>query len=131
MTDLKRRSPVRFDAKADEATRRDDWDVVRAYADEGDGPWLADLSHCPRWDLQDGRLDHFTPAGLAMPASAGACRLEGRILVNRMNRTQAAVWHLGGGNAPSIPADAGYTDVSEATVFWPFSVPVYLPWPRS
>jgi hypothetical protein len=117
MTDLKRRSPVHFDAKADETTRRDDWDVVRAYADEGDGPWLVDLSHCTRWDLQDGRLDEFTPAGLAVPASAGACRLEGRILVNRMNRTQAAIWHLGGSDTPSIPAEPGYTDVSEATVF--------------
>jgi glycine cleavage system aminomethyltransferase T len=39
------------------------------------------------------------------------------MLINRMNGTQAAVWFLGSGAAP-VPADAaGYTDVTEATLF--------------
>jgi hypothetical protein len=34
-----------------------------------------------------------------------------------MNRTQAAVWHLKHEDAPGLPAEPGYTEVSEATVF--------------
>lgn len=117
MTDLKRQSPVRFDARPKATVSRDDWEVVTVYADEGPGPWLVDLSHQPRWDLQDGSLDAAAAEGHAVPGTPGAGLLTGRILVNRMNRTQAAIWHLGGGEAPTLPAAPGYTDVSEATVF--------------
>jgi glycine cleavage system aminomethyltransferase T len=40
-----------------------------------------------------------------------------RVLVNRMNRTQAAVWHLNPSEPPKPPAETAYTDVTEATVF--------------
>ncbi len=117
MGELRRESPVRFDAKPVETEVRDHWTVVAAYENEGPGPWLADLCHHPRWDLQDGGIDDLQPAGLAVPPVPGACRLENGILVNRMNRTQAAIWHLGDGAVPELPAETGYTDVSEATVF--------------
>ncbi len=96
---------------------RDHWVVALEYDNEGPGPWLVDLSHKTRWDLQDGRLDDLKPGRLAVPSVPGECRLENRILVNRMNRTQAAVWHLGNGDTPVLPVETGYTDVSEATVF--------------
>ncbi len=117
MGDWKRQSPVRLASRPIRTEVRDHWEVVLAYGDEGPGPWLVDLSHKTRWDLQDGALDGRTPGGLAVPANPGGCRLENRVLVNRMNRTQAAVWHLGHGDAPPLPAEPGYTDVSEATVF--------------
>lgn len=117
MTAMKRQSPVQFDARPVKTVSREDWDVVAAYADEGQGPWLVDLSHNPRWDLQDSRLDDLQPAGMAVPRVPGACRREAQILVNRMNRTQAAVWHLGTGPAGSRPPESGTTDVSEATAF--------------
>ena len=37
-------------------------------------------------------------------------------LINRMNRTQASIHHLGTG-APDMPDASGYTDVTEATLF--------------
>jgi hypothetical protein len=94
---------------------RNHWVIVKAYENEGAGPWLVDLSHLTRWDFQDGRIDAHTPAGITVPAAAGECRLENRILLSRMNRTQAAIWHLDNAKAPRLPAEPGYTDVSEAT----------------
>jgi len=116
MLNMQRQSPAFFPQKPVKTRRQDDWVIAEAYPDEGAGPWLVDLCHSPRWDLQDGRLDDFRPTGCEMPTAPGDCRWAARVLVNRMNRTQAAVWHLGRGAAP-LPADPGYTDVSEATVF--------------
>ena len=126
MTDMKRRSPVRFDARPETTAPRDGWDVVKTYAHEGLGPWLVDLSHCPRWDLQDGRLDDVSRAGRAVPAAPGACLLEDRILVNRRNATQAAIWHLDTNGAADLPPESGYTDVTEATVFLTLLGPCFL-----
>ena len=117
MQELVKQSPVQLPSKSALTEIRDHWFVVKGFEDEGTGPWLVDLSHKTRWDLQDGRLNDCTPAGIAVPTTAGDCRLENRVLVNRMNRTQAAIWHLGSTEIPPLPADAGYTDVSEATAF--------------
>ncbi len=115
MDDLVRQSPVQLPSKPANNVLRDHWVVVTAYEDEGPGPWLVDLSHKSRWDIQSSRLDEVTPAGIRVPETAGRCRMENRILVNRMNRTQAAIWHLGDAGTPQLPPDTGYTDVTEST----------------
>ena len=117
MGDLKRRSPVTFPSRPGKTEIRNHWEVVTAYENEGTGPWLADLSHMSRWDLQDGHPDDRTPGGVGVPSMSGECRLENGILLNRMNPTQVAVWHLDRGGAPELPPETGYTDVSEATAF--------------
>lgn len=114
---FKRQSPATFKSRPVKTEVRGHWEVVCEYDTEGPGPWLVDLCHKARWDFQDGRLDDLKPAGLSIPPAPGDCRLENRILVNRMNRTQAAVWHLGDWEAPTMPAEGGCTDVTEATVF--------------
>jgi glycine cleavage system aminomethyltransferase T len=86
---------------------------VLRYADEGSGPRLADLSHLPRWDIQDRDLTRFRPCDVDIPNRPGSCALENGVLVNRMNRTQAAVWHLAPA-APALPGQSAYTDVTEA-----------------
>jgi glycine cleavage system aminomethyltransferase T len=53
---------------------------------------------------------------IPVPAGPGNCTLSGQTLVNRMNRTQASIYHLGE-SAPAFPEHAGFTDVSEATLF--------------
>jgi hypothetical protein len=116
MNAARRQSPVIFADRSASTVIRDHWKVVLAFDNEGPGPWLVDLSHKTRWDLQDGRIDGLKPAGRRIPVATGACRLEDAILVSRLNRTQAAVWHLGN-TAAVLPAESGYTDVSEATVF--------------
>ena len=66
--------------------------------------------------MQDGDIGAFTPCDLAVPEVPGQSILSGETLINRMNRTQASIWHLGA-QAPGLPDAAGYTDTSEATVF--------------
>ena len=95
MADIRRQSPVQFNAAALKAETRDNWTVVMEYEDEGRGPWLTDLSHKTRWDLQDGSISDLTPCGIAVPGTPGGCVLENGTLVNRMNRTQASIYHLG------------------------------------
>ncbi len=117
MTDMKRTSPVQFNSRPIETETRDHWTVALEYEEEGPGPWLVDLSHKSRWDLQDGSIDARRPIGLAIPGKPGRCRLENGVLINRMNRTQAAIWLLAPGDVEAMPEEYGYTDVSEASVF--------------
>ena len=116
MAVIKRQSPVQFKAPPLKTEVRDNWTVALAYEEEGDGPWLADLSHKSRWDLQDEKIDGQTVCNLAVPETAGHCTFADHTLINRMNRTQASIYHLGAA-APAMPNFAGYTDVTEATVF--------------
>ena len=116
MGEIRRQSPVRFKANPLKSEMRDNWTVVLEYNEESDGPWLVDLSHKTRWDLQDGEIDRLAVGDLALPRTAGHCTSTGKTLINRMNGTQVSIYHLGS-QAPSMPDFPGYTDVSESTVF--------------
>ena len=115
MVEIKRESPVVFDANPARTDKRDNWTVVLEYDNEGDGPNVMDLSHLPRWDVQDSALDGIAPVGVTIPESPGICTLSDGVLINRMNRTQAAVWHLLN-ESTAMPAESPYTDVTESTV---------------
>lgn len=116
MAEIRRESPVDFGASPQETELRDNWPVAMAYDAEGQGPWVVDLSHKSRWDLQDSSVGDRTPCGQAVPATPGASTLADGILINRMNRTQTSIYHLGP-EAPALPDEAGYTDVTEGTIF--------------
>jgi hypothetical protein len=116
MAEIKRESPVRFNTSPKKSETRDNWAVALEYDDEGQGPWLVDLAHKTRWDLQDGNVGELTVNDTPVPAEPGACTLADGVLLNRMNRTQVSIYHLGA-SAPEMPQDSGYTDVSESTVF--------------
>lgn len=111
---LVRRSPVVFDVTPEGTESRDGWEVVRAYADEGPGPWLVDLSHRARWDFQDRGIDEARPFGLKVPGRPGEVTVEGGLMINRMNRTQAAIWHVGPGNPPATTTGISYTLTTDA-----------------
>jgi hypothetical protein len=111
-----RRSPVTFDCPPARTEERDNWTVVLEYEDQGAGPWIVDLSHRPRWDLQDRGIDAIQPWGASVPDTPGRCALTDGILINRMNRTQASLWHLKG-DRPESPEGQSFTDVTDATVF--------------
>jgi hypothetical protein len=115
MTSSERRSPVQFKGRITKSEVRDAWTVALAYEDEGRGPFLVDLSHIARWDLQDKNLSRFKPLGKEIPDVPGVCRLQDGTLINRMNRTQAAIWHLVTA-ASAMPPESGYTDVTDATI---------------
>ena len=116
MTKTHRYSPVTFESSVKESEVRDNWKIVLAYQDEGSGPWLVDLGHKTRWDLQDSQIDDLSQSGLSVPLSPGTCFLTENRLINRMNRTQTAVWHLGI-EEMTTPDFNGFTDVTESTVF--------------
>jgi hypothetical protein len=116
MTGIQRVSPVIFESSVKESEIRDNWKIILAYQEEGTGPWLVDLSHKTRWDLQDSQIDDPSSSGLTVPSSPGICHLTKNTLINRMNNTQAAIWHLGT-EKTTLPGVNGFTDVTESTVF--------------
>lgn len=106
-----RRSPITFPSRPLRTESRDGWQVVLEYEDEGAGPHMVDLSHCPRWDLQT-PFERF-----ATPERPGESLFDGEVLVNRMNRTQVSVWHLNG-KPIELPASSSFTDTTDATAFF-------------
>jgi len=120
MKDIQRVSPVVFKSTPLKIEKRDNWDVVMEYSGEGDGPYLVDLSHRPRFDLQDSNLAARKPFDINLPEIPGCCVLENGTLANRMNRTQVSLYNLDGQDNVSMPGDpgeSGFTDVTEATLF--------------
>ncbi len=114
--EIQRHSAVQFDARVEKSEERDHWSVVLQYQNEGPGPWLVDLAHKVRLDLQDKKIDKRTPGEVVVPQTPGTSVYANDMLVNRMNGTQASIYFLGL-NQPEIEQDASYTDVSESTVF--------------
>jgi Aminomethyltransferase folate-binding domain len=116
MTEIQRRSPVSFKVIPMESEIRDNWTVILKYRDEGEGPYLVDLSHKNKWDLQDNNLTHFSPCDVDVPETPGTCVLKGGVLINRMSRTQATLWHLAE-KAPELPDESAYTNITESKAF--------------
>jgi len=126
-----RRSPCSFGAKPAETELRDGWTVVLRYEGEdgepghgdghpghgdghpGAGPRLVDLSHRRRWDFQDSRVADLRPMGLPVPEGFGEVGVHDGLVINRMNRTQVAIWHLGTAAPPDTPAETGFTEVTD------------------
>jgi hypothetical protein len=115
--EMKRQSPVALPGNPAKTEMRDSWTVVLEYESEGAGPFLIDLSHRTRWDVQDSDLARFQPMGVRIPGNPGRCTLENGILINRMNRSQASIWHLGVEKTAALPDDPAYTDTTDGTVF--------------
>jgi hypothetical protein len=116
MKELQRISPVVFKSTPLKTVKRDNWDVVTEYSKEGDGPFLVDLSHRPRFDLQDSNLAAITPFGMDVPQIPGSSALENGILANRMNGIQVSLYNLAGSDDVTMPDEIGYTDVTESTI---------------
>jgi hypothetical protein len=117
MIEIERISPVVFTSTHVKTERRGNWNVVMEYSAEGDGPYLVDLSHKPRFDLQDSDLAAKTPFGIKLPETPGSSVLENGILANRMNGTQVSLYNLDGEDDPTLIDDFGATDVTESTLF--------------
>jgi hypothetical protein len=116
MENIVRQSPVVFDSRPVKTELRNHWTVVVEYEQEGSGPYVVDLSHRARWDFQHEDLSQAQPWGIHVPDSPGHSVYQSGILINRMNRTQASIWHLSG-EMPNVPDDSAFTDVIDATVF--------------
>jgi len=109
----RRRSPVKFPSPPSKKEIRGGWEVVLEYEDQGNGPFLIDLSHVPKWDVQDAELSEVEPWGDRIPERPGSCTIQNGSLFSRMNPTQAAIWHLLQVDS-AIPRQPAYTDVTDA-----------------
>lgn len=119
MKEIQRVSPVGFKSTPLKTENRDNWEFVMEYSGEGEGPYLVDLSHRPRFDLQNSNLAAITPFGMTLPEVPGVSLLENGILANRMNGTQVSLLNLAGQDdvsMPEGPGETGYTDVTESTL---------------
>jgi hypothetical protein len=124
MQDIIRKSPVTFDKEPASAENRAGWRVALSYG-EGQGTKLIDLSHCQKWDLQDGELGKFQPFGVEVPEEYGKCAFENRVMINRMNRTQCAVWNLGDAELDQ-PDEMNYTSLQDGLAMLAISGPKTL-----
>jgi hypothetical protein len=119
---MKRYSPVSFEGNPTQTVMRDGWEVVLAYEDEGVGPFVVDLSHISKWDIQATDLSQIKLQGVNIPEVPGACALGKGMLINRMNQTQVSVWHLSDKNL-QIPDESVYTDITEGIALLGFLGP--------
>jgi hypothetical protein len=116
MENIIRRSPVSFDVQPAKTETRENWTIALEYDAEESGPYVIDLSHRTRWDLQDTDIAKVNPWGIPIPDAPGQCVYDKGILINRMNRTQASIWHLMG-EKPDGPEGPAFTDVTDVSVF--------------
>ena len=108
-----RRSPVVFNRRPLKSEKRDHWEVPLCYEEEGPGPFLVDLSHVEKWDVQDHALHNIQPGGRDIPESPGACFLHEGMLITRLNGTQGQCWALGGEHH-AFGETMPFTDITEA-----------------
>ena len=110
-----RRSPAVFDATPAATELRDGWPVVLRYEGENAHPGarLVDLSHRRRWDFQDRKVATLRPMGLPVPVRFGDVGVHYPLVINRMNRTQVAIWHLGDDPAPATPPETAFTETTD------------------
>jgi hypothetical protein len=116
MKKIQRVSPVVLKGTPVKTKNIDNWEIVMEYEGEGNGPYLIDLTHKQRFDLQDSNLAGQKPFQITMPEMPGHSVLDKGILSNRMNNTQASIYNLGAENI-AMPEDSGFTDVTESTLF--------------
>lgn len=91
---------------------RNGWQIITEYENQGSGPWLVDLSHVDKWDVQDNQVDDIKPFGLTIPTEYNHCLLADGWLINRMNRTQAYCWRLSGEDFDQ-PEEINYTELTD------------------
>ena len=114
MNSIHRQSPIHFDHEASASTVRAGWNVVLEFANQGEGPWLVDLSHLQRWDYQHAELDSCRPFGMDVPAKPGQAILQDKKLITRMNRTQVTIWNLASDDLPDMPEAMNVTELTDA-----------------
>jgi hypothetical protein len=111
---MERRSPVHLPGKPEKTKIRDHWPVILEYADEGPGPWIVDLSHCARWDIQGRELGEALPSAVSLPESPGSVVLHAKGLTGRTGQRQAFLWLFD--DKAAAPSGTGCTEVTEGTL---------------
>jgi hypothetical protein len=111
---MERHSPVHLPGKAAKTKMRDHWPVILEYDDEGPGPWVADLSHCRRWDIQGPDLSAALPSGFLLPDSPGRVILHAKGLTGRTGQRQVFLWLFD--DKATAPTGNGCTETTEGSL---------------
>jgi len=113
MAESKHISPISFEAVPSATESRGNWEIVMAYEGENDSSGLTDLSHWPKWDIQDKSLSQIELDGIRIPDQPGNVFIGDTRIVNRMNATRATIWQYREQAEPwpNLPA---MTDVTDA-----------------
>jgi glycine cleavage system aminomethyltransferase T len=109
----KRHSPVTFSSPPAQTQVRKGWEVVLNCCNEGTGPFLIDLSHIAKWDVQGENLSQIRPAGINIPQHSGDCRFKDGILINLVKWNWAIIWCFSEDEL-NFSHEYAYTDVTEA-----------------
>ena len=113
MEQIKRYSPVTFAHLPARTQERNGWEVVLEYENEATGPFLIDLSHIGKWDVQGESLSSIRPAGLDIPKDSEQCTVTDRYLINLIKWNWATIWHFSQ-DMPDFAGDFAFTNVTEA-----------------
>ncbi len=112
MPKIMRYSPVKFDSIPTREVVRGGWQISLDFKEQGQGLYLVDLSHLPRWDIQDKDLSGIKPFGLDIPEKPNMVVRKGERLISRLNHTQCQIWSLDGDNAQP-PDGASITEITD------------------
>ncbi|MFW6332330.1 MAG: hypothetical protein ACOC23_03440 [Thermodesulfobacteriota bacterium] len=114
-TPFPRQTPILFDETPAETEDREGFRVVLRYEHEGGGPFLIDLSHRPKWAIQDPLLSRIRPHRMDLPESPDACTLQNGFLLLRLTEYHAQLWQLFG-PSPEMPNAFPYTDMTDGNI---------------
>ena len=107
-----RYSPIFLDETPAEVEDREGFRVVLRYEHEGGGPFLIDLSHRPKWSIQDRQLSRIHPYRMDLPEIPNSCALQNGFLLLRLTEYHALAWHLFGPST-EMPNAFPYTDMTD------------------
>jgi hypothetical protein len=113
-TQIERKSPVQLPGSPGRTEARNQWKVVLEYAEEGPGPWLVDLSHCRRLDVQGRDLQGLLLPVYPVPDAPGSVNTAPGMMIARMNGVQACLWLFD--SEVDIPPRFEITDITEGTL---------------
>ena len=113
MESIKRYSPVKLPGVKLRTCIRNNWEVVLEYEGEGTGPFLVDLSHIGKWDVQGEELASLRPAGIDIPGDSEQCLLTEDFLVNLIKWNWATIWHFSV-DMPDFADEYAFTNVTES-----------------
>jgi hypothetical protein len=110
---MKRYSPLKLKGRIIKTENRDGWHIVSEFSGDGKGPHIVDLSHFPRWDIQDKTLDQTQHYGSIIPKTPGQILKNKNLLIGRLNASQAIAWHFSS-VPPALPPEDAFTDITDA-----------------
>jgi glycine cleavage system aminomethyltransferase T len=92
---------------------RNGWEVSLEFEDETEGPFLIDLSHIEKWDVQGENLSSLRPAGVVIPEDPELCVFTRDYFVNLIKWNWATIWHFSQ-EIPDFADHFAFTNVTEA-----------------